>query len=161
MLKQNLSAIRCSHNLSAWKCISTTIEIVIRISAAASSTSSWDICLLCIWSHLITLTFWHLQFFSMYLWRAKPFFLSLCYHGCEKCLFHRTHTIYGDDTFIRLTFLSNHTIKEDVSIPEKWKEQRKKKQAHFYSQTELWILQYSLIFFLVMLMIHSLFFNCY
>lgn len=48
------------------------------------------------------------------------FFLTmLSCHGCEKCLFHRTHTIYDDDSFIRLSFLSSHAIKESVSMPEK------------------------------------------
>lgn len=118
-----------------------------------------DISLL--WSHLIILASWHLQFVSMHLWKALSF-LRLCYHGYEKCLFHRTYTIYNHDSFIRLSFLFNQAIKELVSMPEKkWKKQQKKKHVHFYSQLELSILQYSLIFILVVLMIHSVFFSCY
>lgn len=69
--------------------------------------------------------------------KSKSIFLSLCHHGCEKYLFHRAHTIYRDGAFIRLAFLSNHAMKEYVSMQEKWKGPRKKKLTHFYNQPEL------------------------
>lgn len=51
--------------------------------------------------------------------KSKSIFLSLCHHGCEKYLFHRTHTMYRDDAVVRLAFLSNHAMKEYVSMQEK------------------------------------------
>lgn len=88
--------------------------------------------------------YWHFDIFhfSACIFEKWKHFLSLCCHGCEKYLFHRTHAIYRVGAFIRLAFLSNHAMKEYVSMQGKWKEQRKKKLAHFHSQPELWILQY-------------------
>lgn len=51
--------------------------------------------------------------------KSKSIFLSLCHHVCEKYFFHGTHKIYRDGTFIKLAFLSNHAMKEYVSIQEK------------------------------------------
>lgn len=153
MLKQNLSAV---HILRQFVCVETHFS--------CNWNSNKDLCCSFLGKELgymptfspvpsdytDILTFFIFQHVSL---KSESIFLSLCCHGCEKYLFHRTHAIYRDGAFIRLAFLSNHAMKEYVSMQGKWKEQRKKKLAHFYSQPELWILQYFFIFLLVILMI--------